>query len=153
MNKQGFGKDFVWGVATSALQTEGSLTSEGRGESVWDQKCLEAGPGDDSYQKIQEDIALLKAFGVKAYRFSVSWSRIMPEGIGKTNAKGCQYYKNLVVALKENGIEPYVTLFHWDYPVSLEKRGGWLSEESPYWFLEYAKVVGTLLNGLVSHYF
>jgi beta-glucosidase len=152
MEEKTFGKDFVWGAATSALQTEGSLNADGRGESVWDQVYLKDGPGDESYKKIDEDIALLKELGVKAYRFSLSWTRLFPEGTGSLNRKGADFYLHLVKDLLADGIEPYVTLFHWDYPLALELKGGWLNKDSPLWFEEYARGVGRLFNGLVKNY-
>jgi beta-glucosidase len=148
-----FPEDFVWGTATSALQIEGALNEEGRGESVWDDFARKQGPGPESYHHLEDDVALLKALGVKAYRFSVSWPRLIPEGIGKINPQGAAYYLRLVSLLRANGIEPYLTLFHWDYPVALEKQGGWLNPHAPEWFAEYAKAVAKLFDGLVFHYF
>lgn len=148
-----FPKDFIWGTATSALQIEGAFDVDGRGESVWDEYAKKQGRGADSYHRLEEDVALLKALGVKAYRFSIAWPRLFPEGIGKINARGAEYYLRLIRALRLAGIEPYVTLFHWDYPLALEKRGGWLHPASPQWFVEYAAAVGKLFDGLVFHYF
>ena len=129
-----FKKDFVWGVATAAYQIEGGAFQDGRGLSVWDTFCMEQGnvkfghTGNvacDHYHKYKEDVALMKELGVKNYRFSVSWSRIMPNGIGEVNPKGIDFYNNLIDELLANGITPYMTLFHWDTPQALEDRGGW----------------------------
>jgi beta-glucosidase len=148
-----FPQDFIFGSATSALQIEGAFHEDGRGESVWDEFALKQGKGDESYHHLDEDVALLKELGVKAYRFSISWTRLFPEGTGTLNEKGCAYYLQLVHALRKAGIEPYVTLFHWDYPLALEKQGGWLNPHAPEWFEAYARAVGKLFDGLVFHYF
>lgn len=147
-----FPSSFAWGVATSALQIEGSMKLDGRGESVWDERYLSAGTGDDDYARMEEDVLLLKKLGVKAYRFSLSWSRIIPEGKGRVNQNGLEHYSRLVDLLLQNGIEPYITIFHWDYPSALEKEGGWLNEKSPLWLKEYAKVVGEFFSGRVRYY-
>lgn len=150
---QAFPNDFIFGTATSALQIEGAFKEDGRGESVWDDFAIKQGRGDESYHHLDQDIALLKELGVKAYRFSISWPRLFPEGVGHLNEKGCAYYLQLVHALRQAGIEPYVTLFHWDYPLALEKQGGWLNPHAPEWFEAYAKAVAKLFDGLVFHYF
>ena len=156
-----FKKDFAWGSATAAYQVEGAAYEDGRGESVWDVfshtdgKVKNGHTGDvacDHYHRYKEDVSLMKELGIKAYRFSVSWTRILPEGTGKINQKGVDFYNNLINELISAGIEPYMTLFHWDYPYALEKRGGWLNDESPKWFEEYARTVYSLFSDRVKHF-
>ena len=136
----GFSKDFVWGAATASYQIEGAAYANGKGLSVWDVFCKQPGKvfeghnGDiacDHYHRYKEDIALMKQIGLKAYRFSISWPRILPAGTGAVNPKGIEFYNNLIDELIDNGIEPYITLYHWDYPYTLHKLGGWLNPESP----------------------
>jgi beta-glucosidase len=145
-----FSKDFKWCVATSAYQIEGAADIDGKGESVWDVMCrkegavFEGNTGDvacDHYHRYKEDVKIMKEIGVDAFRLSFSWPRIMPEGIGKINSKGIDFYNRLIDELLDNGIEPNVTLFHWDYPQALFLKGGWLNPESSDWFAEYTKVV------------
>ena len=107
----------------------------------------------DQYHRYKEDVAIMKELGLKAYRFSVNWARILPEGTGKVNEKGLAYYDNLVNCLIENGIEPYMTLYHWDLPYALHQRGGWLNPQSPEWFYEYAKLMAAHFSDRVSHFF
>lgn len=156
-----FAEDFTWGVATSAYQIEGAAEEDGKGLSIWDMYCKENGKvfsghtGDiacDHYHRFKEDIKLMKKMGIKAYRFSISWPRVIPNGVGEVNEKGLAFYDTLVDALLENGIEPYVTLFHWDYPYALHKRGGWMNPESPKWFAEYAKVIVERLSDRVKYF-
>ena len=157
-----FRKDFVWGAATASYQVEGAAYEDGKGLNIWDVFCKEDGhvyehhTGDvacDQYHRYKEDVAIMKELGLKAYRFSVNWARILPEGIGKVNEKGLAYYDNLVNCLIENGIEPYMTLYHWDLPYALHKRGGWLNPQSPEWFYEYAKLMAAHFSDRVSHFF
>jgi len=145
-----FPADFMWGVATAAYQVEGAADEDGRGASVWDVFCKKKGAtfeGDtgekacDHYHRFKEDIALMKTLGVKSYRFSVSWSRVLPEGVGKVNDKGVDFYNRLLDELGKAGIAPMVTIFHWDYPQALYKRGGWLNRDSADWFAEYTTVL------------
>ena len=156
-----FGKDFAWGVATSSYQIEGAAFEDGKGMSVWDVFAHQEGSvkdghnGDiacDHYHRYKEDVHLLKELGVKAYRFSIAWTRILPEGIGKINQKGVDFYNHLIDELVAAGIEPYITLFHWDYPYALEQKGSWLNEESPKWFEEYARTVFTLFADRVKYF-
>ena len=155
----GFSKDFMWGTATAAYQIEGAWNEDGRGPSVWDicgrdrNVVVYNETGDvtcDHYHRYKEDIALMKELGLKCYRFSISWSRVLPDGIGRVNEKGLQFYSDLVDELKANGIEPLVSLYHWDYPYALYQKGGWMNPESPEWFLEYAKVIVDALSDRVS---
>ncbi|MDO4648600.1 MAG: GH1 family beta-glucosidase [Eubacteriales bacterium] len=158
----GFDKNFVWGAATAAYQVEGAAKEDGKGESIWDVfskepgKTFEGHHGDvacDQYHRYEEDIQIMKKLGIQAYRFSVSWPRIFPEGTGEVNPKGLEYYDRLVDALLENGITPYMTLYHWDLPYALQLQGGWMNPSSPKWFYEYAKVIGTHFSDRVKHFF
>ncbi len=158
----GFGNDFVWGAATASYQVEGAAYEDGKGLQIWDVFCKDPGnvfeghTGDvacDHYHRYAEDVKMMKEMGLKAYRFSISWARIMPEGTGKVNEKGLAFYDALIDSLIENGIQPYLTLYHWDLPYELYKRGGWMNPDSVNWFAEYAKVVVEHFSDRVLHYF
>ncbi|MEL7003534.1 MAG: GH1 family beta-glucosidase [Bacteroidota bacterium] len=145
-----FSKDFIWGVATSAYQIEGAHDKYGKGPSIWDAFCTipkrvkngESGTvATDHYHKFKEDIALMKSQGFKAYRFSISWPRILPQGKGKINKEGIQFYNELIDELLANDIEPWVTLYHWDLPLALQmEEDGWLNPKIASYFADYAKV-------------
>jgi beta-glucosidase len=154
-----FKKDFVWGTATASYQIEGAAKEDGKGKSVWDMmshwdgKIYENNNGDvscDHYHNYKQDVALMKEIGIKGYRCSISWPRVVPEGIGKVNEKGLDFYDKLVDELLANGIEPWVTLFHWDYPYSLFCKGGWLNNDSSNWFADYAKIIVDKLSDRVT---
>ncbi|HEX6834815.1 MAG TPA: GH1 family beta-glucosidase [Rudaea sp.] len=154
-----FPKDFLWGSATSAYQIEGSPLADGAGPSIWQRFAHTPGmmvngdTGDvacDHYNRMESDVALMRELGMKAYRFSVAWSRVLPEGKGRVNAAGLGFYDRLVDRLLENGIEPLVTLFHWDLPAALDDRGGWLNPDIAQWFAEYAQVLYRKLDGRVK---
>lgn len=156
-----FKNDFVWGAATSSYQIEGAYDEDGRGLSVWDVFAHEEGnvfaghTGDiacDHYHKFRGDVKLMKEIGIKAYRFSISWSRVIPDGAGQVNEAGIKFYSDLIDELLKNGIEPYITLFHWDYPYELYKRGGWLNPDSVQWFADYAKLIAERLSDRVTHF-
>lgn len=156
-----FQRDFLWGCASSAYQIEGGAREGGRGESIWDRFCREEGrvlngdTGDmacDFFHRYKEDIALMKQMGIQAYRFSLSWPRILPEGTGQVNPEGIAFYNAVINELLANGIEPYITLYHWDYPQALQDRGGWLNPESVRWFAEYASVVADAFSDRVSNF-
>ena len=156
-----FDRNFIWGCASSSYQIEGAWNEDGKGESIWDRFChegshiLEGDTGDvacDFYHRYKEDIALMKQMGIQAYRFSLSWPRILPEGVGKVNRKGIDFYNAVIDELLKNGIEPYITLYHWDYPQALQDRGGWLNEESISWFAEYAGVVSAAFSDRVKYF-
>lgn len=160
-DKLQFPADFVWGSATAAYQIEGAATADGRGESIWDRFAHIPGnvrnndTGDvacDHYHRFKEDIKIMQELGLKAYRFSISWSRVLPDGIGRINEKGLQFYRDLIAELLKAGIEPYVTLYHWDLPQKLQDRGGWANDEAPRWFREYAQVLFTAFGGQVKHW-
>lgn len=157
----GFCKDFIWGTATAAFQIEGAAEEDGRGRSVWDDFCdlpgkikdkYDAKTACDHYHRYKEDVQLLKELGVRAYRFSISWSRILPEGIGEVNEKGIAFYQSLIDELLANDIEPYITLFHWDYPSALMARGGWANPDSSKWFAYYTEVVAKAFGDKVKNY-
>lgn len=157
----GFSKDFVWGASTASYQIEGAAYEGKKGLNVWD-VCSKQDwfvrdndNGDiacDHYHRYKEDVAIMKKMGLKAYRFSISWARVIPNGVGEVNQEGLDFYDKLVDELIENDIEPYVTLFHWDYPDELFKRGGWLNPDSPKWFAEYTKVIVERLSDRVTHW-
>lgn len=156
-----FKKDFVWGAATSSYQIEGAWNTDGRGESIWDVfshqpgKVFEGHTGDtacDHYHRFKDDVKLMKEIGIKAYRFSVSWTRLIPNGTGDVNPAGIRFYSDLIDELIKNGIEPYVTLFHWDYPYELYKRGGWMDPDSVKWFADYASLVVKEFSDRVTHF-
>ncbi len=157
----GFKRDFAWGVATASYQIEGAWNEDGRGLSVWDVFSHEPGnvqcghTGDvacDHYHRYKDDVALMRELGIKAYRFSISWSRIFPNGTGEINEKGVKFYSDLIDELIANGIEPYVTLFHWDYPYELHKKGGWLNDDSVKWFADYAAKISELYSDRVKYF-
>ncbi len=156
-----FPEGFVWGVATSAYQIEGAWNEDGRGPSIWDTFCRQPGKvwqgqnGDvaaDHYHRWKEDVGLMAELGLKAYRFSIAWPRVMPEGTGQVNPAGLDFYDRLVDALLEKGIAPYVTLYHWDLPQALQDRGGWTRRDTAYHFAEYARVVAERLGDRVDRW-
>lgn len=158
-----FPKGFVWGTATSSYQIEGAVKEDGRGPSIWDTFSHTAGKiGDNSngdranehYHRYKEDVRLIRDLGVKAYRFSIAWPRVFPEGTGKPNPKGLDFYNRLVDELLANGIEPYATLYHWDLPQALQDRvGGWRSSETSKAFAEYSGYVAERLSDRVKYFF
>lgn len=157
----GFQQDFVWGVSTASYQIEGGQC-DGRGDSVWDMMCRKPGAvfqghngtvACDHYHRYQEDVDLLKQLGVQGYRLSLCWPRMLPSGTGKVNQKGLDFYDRLIDALLAAGVDPWVTLFHWDYPTDLYHRGGWLSPDSPKWFADYAQIVADRFGDRVTNWF
>jgi beta-glucosidase len=156
-----FPKDFVWGFATSSYQIEGAVNEDGRGESIWDRfahtpgKTIDGTNGDvacDHYHRYAEDVELLRQLGAQAYRFSIAWPRILPQGTGAVNQAGLDFYDRLVDALLKAKITPYVTLYHWDLPQVLEDRGGWTNRETAYAFAEYTEVVVKRLGDRVQQW-
>jgi beta-glucosidase len=154
-----FPKGFLWGSATSAYQIEGSPLADGAGPSIWQRFSHTPGmmaSGDngdvacDHYNRMQSDVALMRELGMQAYRFSVSWSRVLPQGRGAVNARGLGFYDRLVDTLLESGIEPLLTLYHWDLPAALDDRGGWLNPDIAKWFADYADVLYRKLDGRVK---
>jgi len=153
-----FPESFLWGAATSAYQVEGSPLADGAGPSIWQRftrtpKLVRDGDtGDvacDQYRRYADDVALMKRLGMNAYRFSISWSRILPQGRGAVNAKGLDHYERLVDTLLANGISPVPTLYHWDLPAALDDRGGWLNPDIAHWFADYASVLFRRLDDRV----
>jgi len=156
-----FGGDFSWGVSSSAYQTEGAHNLDGKGASVWDvfsntpRKIFQNQNGNtacDFYHRYVGDILLLKKLGIKKFRFSISWPRVLPEGTGRINEKGILFYHNVIDCCLENGIEPWITLCHWDLPHELEKKGGWANREIIRWFSEYAELCSRTYGGKVKHW-
>jgi beta-glucosidase len=157
-----FPEGFVWGVATSAYQIEGAVREDGRGASIWDTYAHTPGKirnGDhadianDHYHRYLDDVKLMQAMGVKAYRFSIAWPRIFPQGSGQPNAKGIDFYSRLIDALLAAGITPFPTLYHWDLPQALQDKGGWQSRDTAKAFADYAGFVAGRLSDRVQHYF
>lgn len=156
-----FPKDFIWGCASSAYQIEGGWNEGGRGPSIWDTyahtpgKVYENHNGDvtcDFYHNYKEDIAIMHQMGLKAYRLSLSWSRILPDGVGKVNEEGIAFYNAVFDELLKYGITPYITLYHWDLPQALYDRGGWNNPDCVNWFAEYAGVVSQAFSDRVEHF-
>ncbi|HEY1765363.1 MAG TPA: family 1 glycosylhydrolase, partial [Opitutaceae bacterium] len=156
-----FPKDFVWGAATAAPQIEGGAFSGGKGESVWDRFCRKPGKvlnGDtldvacDHYNRYDSDFALMRSLGIRNYRLSIAWPRIYPTGDGPLNQAGIDFYNRLFDSMAKHGITPWVTLFHWDLPQSLEDRGGWLSRATVDAFARYADTVVSAFAGKVKNW-
>lgn len=159
-----FPENFVWGSATASYQIEGAANEDGRGPSIWDKfshiegNIVNDDTGDiacDHYHRYKDDVKLMKEMGLKGYRFSISWSRIFPSGKGEINQKGVDFYNDLVDELLKNGIEPAVTLYHWDLPQALEDMGGWENRDIVDYFVEYAtfmfKVLGDRVKKWTTH--
>ncbi len=154
-----FPPDFLWGTATSAYQVEGSPLADGAGPSIWHRFAhtpnlvRDGDTGDvacDHYRRYRDDVALMRTLGTNAYRFSVSWSRVLPHGRGTVNRAGLDFYERLVDALLAHGIEPMLTLYHWDLPAALDDRGGWLNPDVARWFADYAAVMFRALDDRVT---
>lgn len=156
-----FPKGFIWGVATSSYQIEGGWNEDGKGESIWDRFSHTPGNIEDGtngdvacnhYHRWREDISLMKSLGVEAYRFSVSWPRILPKGRGEVNEAGLDFYSRLVDSLLEAGILPFLTLYHWDLPQALQDKGGWPARATAEAFAEYADVISRHLGDRVRYW-
>jgi beta-glucosidase len=159
MPRSAFSPEFLWGVATSAYQIEGAVAEDGRGPTIWDEfshipgRVRNGDSGDvgaGHYRRFREDVALMAGLGIDSYRFSIAWSRLLPEGVGRVEPRGVAFYRNLCEALLDAGITPVPTLYHWDLPLALHRRGGWLDRRSVDWFTEYAVVARDQLGDLVS---
>lgn len=157
----GFHKDFKWGAASAAYQIEGAYQEDGKGLGIWDAYTQEPGlvrfgengnVACDHYHRYKEDISLFKEIGIKYYRFSISWTRVLADGTGHVNEAGLQFYSDLVDELLAEGITPMITLFHWNYPYALHQKGGWLNDEAPLWFEEYTRVIVDRLSDRVSYW-
>lgn len=158
----GFPKNFIWGAASSAYQTEGASRADGGGASIWDAFChipgkvVDGNTGDvacDGYHRYREDIGLLTSLGLSAYRFSTSWARVDPEGTGCWNEAGLDYYERVVDACLEAGVAPWVTLYHWELPQAVEERGGWLNRDTAEAFARYAEHMAKRLLGKAAGWF
>lgn len=158
----GFRKDFYWGAATSSYQIEGGAFEDGKGLNIWDVFSREEGriaggcTGDeacDHYHRFRQDVALMKELGIKAYRFSLNWARILPNGTGKVNESGIRFYSDLIDTLLEAGIEPFVTLYHWELPYELYKKGGWMNRDMVRWFGDYAALAAERFSDRVKYFF
>ncbi|NOX63420.1 MAG: beta-glucosidase [Chloroflexi bacterium] len=156
-----FPENFVWGAATSSHQIEGAWNEDGKGESIWDRfnhtpgKIWDGSTGDiacDHYHRWREDLDRMQKLGLKAYRFSISWPRVLPKGRGKVNQAGLDFYNRLVDGLLEREITPFVTLYHWDLPQALQDKGGWPERATAHAFVEYADVVSRALGDRVKHW-
>ena len=156
-----FPDGFLWGAATAAHQIEGSPLADGAGPSIWTRFAHTPGmthngdTGDvasDHYHRFKDDVALMRELGLNAYRFSISWSRVLPEGKGRVNQAGVDFYSRLVDELLGKGIQPLATLFHWDLPAALDDRGGWLNPDIADWFADYATLMYRALDGRVQHW-
>lgn len=157
-----FRDDFVWGVASSAYQVEGTDPVNVRGKCIWDtfseENNLNTKGGNgliacDHMHRYKEDFAMMRDLGIKAYRFSVNWCRILPNGTGEVSEEGIAFYRDLISSLKENGITPYLTLYHWDLPQALEDKGGWVNPDIVDAFGEYARIVAERFSDLVEYFF
>jgi beta-glucosidase len=157
----GFPADFAWGTATAAYQIEGAATEDGKGESIWDRFSHTPGVIDDGtngdvacdhYHRWQTDVDLMAQLNLNAYRFSLAWARILPDGYGRVNQAGLDFYSRLVDALLERGVAPYVTLYHWDLPQALQEKGGWESRDTAKAFAEFAQVAAARLGDRVGHW-
>lgn len=152
---------FVWGAGSSAYQIEGGAGDDGRGPSVWDTFCKREGAVSaghtgsvacDHYHRWRDDVVLMRNLGLQAYRFSISWTRVLPQGAGEVNQRGIDFYDRLVDELLAADIEPWITLFHWDFPDALYLRGGWLNRDSAKWCADYTKVVVDALSDRVGRW-
>lgn len=152
MNAKDFGNDFLWGVAVAAVQNEGAWNTYGKGPSIWDafsrrQRKIKGGGRPtvacDFYHRYKDDILLAKALGFSVFRFSLSWARILPEGTGRVNKEGVLFYHKVIEECHKLGLTPYLTLYHWDLPMALEKEGGWTSPLMPRWFTRWATLCAT----------
>ena len=155
-------KNFVWGSATSSYQIEGAISEDGKGLNIWDIFCMQQGKiadntsgkiACDHYHRIDEDVALIKNLGISAYRFSLSWARLLPEGDGAINQKGFDFYNKLIDSLLESGVTPWITFYHWDLPAALQDRGGWTNPDCHKWFSSYAETATGKFSDRVKNFF
>lgn len=161
LTRSSFGADFTWGVAHAAYQVEGAWDADGKGLSIWDTfshrkgKIKDGTNGDvacDFYHRYQQDTDLVRDLGFGAQRFSISWPRVLPEGTGRVNQAGLDFYRRVVDACLDAGVEPWVTLYHWDLPEALQQRGGWSERSIVGWFEEFVGVVAQALGDRVEHW-
>jgi beta-glucosidase len=161
IKKQLFGDDFIWGVSTAAVQIEGAHDAEGKGESIWDVFTTKKGKisngshhrvATDFYNRYQTDIDLIKQLNIPNFRFSISWPRILPNGTGVVNQAGIDYYNRVIDYCLQQGVEPWLTLYHWDLPHALEQQGGWTNRAIVDWFAEYVEVCANAFGDRVKHW-
>ena len=161
MTRYQFPANFLWGAATASYQIEGAWNADGKGESIWDRfshtpgKIEDGSSGDvacDHYHRYLEDIALMRHLGLKAYRFSISWPRVLPDGRGRINPAGLDFYDRLVDGLLAADIQPFLTLYHWDLPQALQDAGGWLNRATCYAFADYAALLVKRLGDRVRYW-
>ncbi len=161
LSKKDFGVDFKWGTATAAFQVEGAVAEHGRGASIWDTFTRQKGKiknghhaeiACDFYNSYESDLELVKELGFKEFRFSISWSRILPDGVGKVNEMGIDFYNRIIDKCISLGVEPWITLYHWDLPQALEDRGGWKNREIIKWFSEYVSICADAFGGKVRNW-
>ena len=161
LDSKDFGEDFVWGVSTAAYQIEGAHDAHGKGASIWDEFVTKKGTifenqhgqiACDFYNKYRDDILLMKSMNIDHFRFSLSWSRILPEGTGRVNQKGIEFYNDVINFCLECGITPWITLYHWDLPQALEKLGGWTNRKILDWFEDYVKICADTFGDRVKHW-
>ena len=161
MKKLEFGPDFLWGCATASYQVEGAIAEDGRKPSIWDTFCNQMGTiknsdsgkfAADQYHRYKEDAKMIRDLGFQAYRFSIAWPRVIPDGKGDVNQKGLDYYISLCKELKENGIKAVATLYHWDLPQALQDQGGWDNRETAYAFAAYSKVCFEALGPYIDQW-
>lgn len=157
----GFSKNFLWGAASAAHQVEGAYLEDGKGPGIWDSMTQEKGHVEhgengneacDHYHHYKEDIALMKEMGLKSYRLSVSWPRVLPKGTGEVNPTGLDFYKNLIDEIIEAGMEPMITLYHWNLPTALFEKGGWKNPAIADWFEEYTRVIAEAFKEKVKYW-
>ncbi|NCD71784.1 GH1 family beta-glucosidase [Mucilaginibacter agri] len=161
LNRKQFGDDFQWGVSAAALQTEGACDVDGKGQSIWDTFSSKKGKilnGDhhhvacDFYNRYEEDIDIVKGLNIPNFRFSIAWTRILPSGTGKVNQAGLDYYHRVIDYCLKQGVEPWITLYHWDLPQVLEDKGGWANREIISWFSEFVNVCAEAFGSKVKHW-
>ncbi|OFY87909.1 MAG: beta-glucosidase [Bacteroidetes bacterium RIFCSPLOWO2_12_FULL_31_6] len=161
LNKNLFGEGFVWGVSTAAVQIEGAASEEGKSKSIWDEFSVHKGniktnetpeKACDFYHLYKQDIALIKKLGFNNFRFSISWSRIFPDGFGYMNKSGIDYYNKVIDTCLESGITPWITLYHWDLPQALQNKGGWTNREILLWFSEYVNICANKFGDRVKNW-
>ena len=160
-NKGLFGDDFKWGVSAAASQTEGAWDADGKGESIWDEFSKRKGKiknGDrldtacDFYNRFREDIDTIQQLNIPNFRFSIAWTRLFPNGTGTVNEAGIAYYNDVINYCLEKGVEPWITIYHWDLPLALEKQGGWTNREIISWFCSYVKLCVERFGDRVSNW-
>src|SRR3954451_7741059 len=159
--RKDFGEDFKWGVSTAAFQIEGAYNTDGKGPSIWDVFSSRRGKiyqnhhakvSCDFYNRYLQDLILMRSLAIPNYRFSLSWSRLFPDGIGRYNCKGVEYYNHVIDCCLELGIQPWITLYHWDLPYALQKKGGWTNREIINWFSEYVSFCIERFGDRVKHW-